>query len=93
MRFAQDEWRRAFVVGRRASRARLIGVCFICALAPLMGCGKKDVAGMKASAGVAGWRRHRRHRGRAQRADGHRDRGGRNDARERVGGSDVEGVE
>jgi membrane fusion protein (multidrug efflux system) len=54
MRLAQDERRRAFAIGRRAGRARLIGVGFICALAPLIGCGKKDVAGMKPSAGVAG---------------------------------------
>jgi membrane fusion protein (multidrug efflux system) len=51
MRFAQDE-RRALVIGRRAGRARLFGAAFICALAPLVGCDKSQVAGANPSAGM-----------------------------------------
>jgi len=51
MRFAQDE-RRALVVGRTAGRARLFGAAFICALAPIAGCDKTQVAGANPSAGV-----------------------------------------
>lgn len=51
MRFAQDE-RRALVIGRRAARARLYGAAFICALAPLVGCEKTQVAGANPSGGV-----------------------------------------
>jgi membrane fusion protein (multidrug efflux system) len=53
MRSAQDE-RRAFVVGRRAVRARLFGAVLICALGSLVGCDKTDTAGAKPSAAVPG---------------------------------------
>jgi membrane fusion protein, multidrug efflux system len=53
MRFAQDG-RRAFAVGLEARCARLLGAAFLCVLAALAGCDKKDVAGGQQSAGAAG---------------------------------------
>ena len=51
MRFAQAE-RRALVIGRRAGRARLFAAAFICALVPLVGCDRTQVAGANPSSGV-----------------------------------------